>query len=217
MRLREAKTNQLPFGGLLSVFSGDFLQLPPLRRLSLATPMDEAGCYRDTTGDEEVDLDQPELEQADTDARLGITLWQDIRTVVSLQTNIRAPGVLSRFLLEMREGKISDAMWDLYLSRVMQRDDPRMKQPPFSSSHPRYLVHRHSIRHRQTFANAAAHCKANRVPLFVVQAADVVRAEDEKHFTTDVRTQVLSLADPRDTQSLPGLLPLYVHIISRLS
>ena len=68
--------------------------------------------------------------------------------MVCLSVNVRAPGVLSKLQSEMRAGKISDAMWDLYLSRVVQEGDHRLIEAPslFANGEIQFLVHRHEIR-----------------------------------------------------------------------
>ena len=72
----------------------------------------------------------------------GLHLWRTIRHVVCLQINVRAPGVLSRLQAEMRAGAISDEMWSLYMSRVMQPNDPRLTdaQSPFSKNHWHFIA-----------------------------------------------------------------------------
>ena len=132
-----------------------------------------------------------------------------MENVVSLSVNIRAPGVLSQLQAEMREGKISDAMWDLYMSRVVQPGDCRLQQPPFSTSAVQFVVHRHSIRVRQSFCNAETSCRRLRRRLYLVQAADAVAMEDEKHFTPDLRKNLLGATNPRNTKGLSSFLPLY--------
>ena len=86
----------------------------------------------------------------------GLQLWRTIRHVVCLQVNVRAPGILSRLQAEMRAGAISDEMWSLYMSRVMQPNDPRLTdaQSPFSQHHWQFVVHRHKIRVFQSLENA---------------------------------------------------------------
>jgi len=135
--------------------------------------------------------------------------WHSVENVVSLTVNVRAPGVLSTFLQEMRNGAISNAMWELYMSRVMEPRDKRLLEPPFATNPARYLVHRHSIRSRQAFDNAVAHCKAHAKPLYVVHALDEAEGGKSDLFTDAMRSELLALHNPRDTRSLPGILPLY--------
>ena len=56
-------------------------------------------------------------EQAQLEGRQGFDLWRSVRRVINLYVNVRAPGVLSRLQAEMRAGKISDDMWDMYCSK----------------------------------------------------------------------------------------------------
>ena len=49
-----------------------------------------------------------EMELAHSEIRQGLELWRSMENVISLQTNIRAPGILSRLQHEMRQGHISD-------------------------------------------------------------------------------------------------------------
>ena len=110
-------------------------------------------------GVEETDEESGDEEaQESGETAQGSLLWRGFSRVVALEVNIRAPGVLGRLQSEMRAGEISDDMWQVYLSRVMERDDGRMQQPPFSSSCVQYIVHRHRIRVRQSFKNAVEHC-----------------------------------------------------------
>ena len=54
--------------------------------------------------------------EAKVEGRQGFELWRSITRVVCLTVNVRAPGVLSRLQAEMRDGHISDEMWNLSLS-----------------------------------------------------------------------------------------------------
>ena len=90
-------------------------------------------------------------ERAEGEARQGIQIWRSVGKVVTLAVPIRAPGVLSQLLGEMRSGKISDAMWTLYLSRILTPDDPRLRAAPFSTSPMNYVVFRHRIRAMRSF------------------------------------------------------------------
>ena len=86
-------------------------------------------------------------------------LWISLTRVVSSTVNIRAPGVLGRLQTEMRAGQIRDEMWRLYLSRVLQANDPRLEAAPFNNANVQYIVHRHRIRVSQSFQNAIEHCR----------------------------------------------------------
>ena len=88
---------------------------------------------------------------------------------------MQSPGVLSRFLGEMRAGKLSSEMWELYMSRALRRDDPRLRQPPFSTSPVNFIVHRHSIRNMQSFRNARDASSSLGVRLYMVTVADAVK------------------------------------------
>ena len=65
----------------------------------------------------------------------------------------------------------SEDMWQLYLTRVLQPEDVRLKEVPFSESPVQYIVHRHRIRIQQSFQNAVDHCRTHRLRLYVVKAA----------------------------------------------
>ena len=92
-----------------------------------------------------LDADVPSLALAE--GRQGRALWQSIHRVVALTVNVRAPDVLARLQAEMRGGKgLSDEMWNLYMSRVMQRHDARVLASPFSTNQIHFIVHRHKIR-----------------------------------------------------------------------
>ena len=123
---------------------GDFLQLPPVdkdnSRKSLAKPLNESfaravegeDCENaaETTQEKHKRL---EAKQKAVEARQGWELWREIHRVVCLDINVRAPGVLSRLQAEMRDGVISDEMWDLYMSRVVSPNDPRLVDPALNA------------------------------------------------------------------------------------
>ena len=154
--------------------------------------------------------DEVPRQKASAEARQGIDLWRSVTKVVMLSVPMRAPGILSRFLGEMRAGKISTEMWDMYLARVIRPDDPRLRSPPFSTSPVNFIVHRHSIRNMQSFRNARDASRAFGVRLYMVTACDDVKPADVAFFTHAAREEMLRRVNPRATQRLPSHLPLYI-------
>jgi hypothetical protein len=215
-RIRQAKRNcEDLFGGLCINVCGDHLQLPPVdkdgTRKSLAKPLDDVG--------EEVEEILAGTEQkkgykteALAEGRQGFELWRRFRLVVSLSVNVRAPDALGRLQAEMRAGTLSDAMWDLYMDRVVKPLDPRLSDPasPFVKHNVHFIVHRHKIRIMRSLENAQTESKRLRTPLYVVQACDeVVHREDESKLTNAIRTALLQMVNPGETRGLPSFLPLY--------
>ena len=76
----------------------------------------------------------------------------------------------------MRAGEISDAMWDVYMSRVIQEDDARLTAPasPFVASGVQLIVHRHNIRVMRSLAYAKEQSRRLAVPLYSVQALSLI-------------------------------------------
>ena len=136
VRLRQAKMNSdARFGNAAVDICGDCLQLPPVvkqkgSRRSLAMPLDHHGrCdAQEATPDNAVQHDRSVASRL-AEARQGFELWRSITRVVCLTVNARAFGVLSRLQAEMRSGAISDVMWNLYMDRVLQPEDPRLRDP----------------------------------------------------------------------------------------
>jgi hypothetical protein len=215
-RIRQAKKNSEDlFGGICINVCGDHLQLPPVdkdgTRKSLAKPLDDVG-------DEVEEIlagTEPKKKyktESLAEGRQGFELWRRFRLVVSLSVNVRAPDALGRLQAEMRAGTLSDAMWDLYMDRVVKPLDPRLSDPasPFVKHDVHFIVHRHKIRIMRSLENAQTESKRLRTPLYVVQACDeVVHREDESKLTNAVRTALLQMVNPGETRGLPSFLPLY--------
>ena len=215
VRLRQAKMNaDKQFGNLAMNVCGDFLQLPPVdksgTRPSLAKPMDDLG--RIQVDEEGADADTLLKQEAHVEARQGFHLWRSIHRVVCLDVNIRAPDGLGQLQAEMRAGRLSDEMWALYQSRIIQPLDTRLTEPtsPFVLHDVHVIVHRHRIRVARSFAYAKDQSRILKTPLYVVQASDVVvKAEHASKVTADVRAALLQKVNPEQTKGLPSFLPLY--------
>ena len=121
VRTRSAK--QAPhavFGGLGTFLAGDFLQLPPVDKASLAAPLDDVGRMQLEDHEEAPDDNTPKKDEfVDFEHQGGCQLWRSVRTVVSLTLNMRTSGMLTRVLEEMRAGCSSDASWRALQDRVL--------------------------------------------------------------------------------------------------
>ena len=174
VRMRQAKMKpESRFGTLAVNLCGDFLQLPPVSkdktRKSLTVPVDDEGlCDEDEEDAADGALVAPTSKEKQIEGRQGFELWRSIRRVVCLTVNVRAPGVLARLQAEMRDGHISDSMWQLYTSRIMTPGDPRLTETssPFCKHNVQFIVHRHMIRVMRSLDNAREHCRRERVPLY---------------------------------------------------
>ena len=208
VRVQQAtRQTQRLFGGLLTVLSGDFLQLPPVERGSLARQSTAVESHDGE--DTEMVGEKGEAPEADTgDASQGFHLWHGIPRVISLSVNIRAPGLLGRLQTEMRNGEISEEMWRLYESRILRDGDLRLQQPPFSTSDVQYIVHRHRIRVSQNFKNAIEHCRKNNKRLYVVKASVEVPLGNEDVLTSTTLEELLSIT---------GLKKQVMYLVSYLS
>ena len=220
VRLRAAKSGRpFPFGGMAVNLCGDFLQLPPVdksgSRKSLAINMDEYGrstepCVDADEGHDAAQTDGQKVQNL-FESRRGHDLWRSVHRVVCLSVNIRAPGLLSTLLAEMRSGRISDKLWSLYEQRVMGPDDHRLREEPFASSQPVVIVHRHKIRAMRSLETAKRYCRERNVPLFLVQARDdAVHDSERPLFTKALREEVLKFVNPEKNRGLSSFLPLHV-------
>ena len=223
-RVATGQTHAL-FGGLGTLLTGDFLQLPHPTLPSLATPIDElTGAYKQGADDSDADdtkaPDDKESKEAFVEHRQGHYLWRSIRVVTMLTKNLRAAGPLAKILAEIRELRVSDESWRALQERVLgverlpdgsltqtcaPQEDPRLRRPPFSNHYVQYVVQRHVLRVSQSFHNVVHEAARLRRPVYVVLACDSVRSSEDALFTDTVRTAVLQIAKPRKTKYLPGI------------
>ena len=73
-----------------------------------------------------------------------------------------------------------------------------------------YILHRHRLRVRQSHHNAVVHCQRERLPLYLLKAADEVRDGDRTSFTDEMKVELLGKTNPRFLHHLPSFLPLYI-------
>jgi hypothetical protein len=65
--------------------------------------------------------------------------------------------------------------------------DPRLSSSPFSDNDVQFIGHRHALRVAQAYTNAVRGSHAKKTPLYVVCAADAVRADEESSYTDDMK------------------------------
>lgn len=88
--------------------------------------------------------------------------------------------------------------------------DPRLQQPPFSTCDPHFVVRRHKLRAQLAFNCAQLFSLKNGRLLYIAVACDVPREDCVSRFTPDIARKCLRIAAPRDTEGLPGILPLVI-------
>jgi hypothetical protein len=205
------------YGGIGTTLAGDFMQLPPVRKAGLAKDIPVVEGQQP-----QCDEDQDDMTGIDVvEHKHGFALWRSFDTAVSLTLNLRATGMLSTILKEMRDGRLSDDSWTMLKDRVLKvRDreepptdnvcfrDPRLDRPPFSTNEVYYAFHRHVLRSTQTYIHAIQMAASTREPCFICCAADLV-SEDDKHLWDDeVRGKALHYLQARECKRSPGVLPL---------
>jgi hypothetical protein len=237
MRLRQAKNEpDLDFGGLGISLSGDLLQLKPIGKPSFAQRYTEptatvAELRRKTSGalkqrkrragivaKEEVGEEDEVPEQVyehRAHAQRGDATYLTFKTVISLDVNLRAPGVLGDLQAAMRRGDVTQDLWDIYASRKLTSAgaelDPRLNAPPFSNNPIHYIVQRHKLRVQLSLDNAIMHCVEHKKRLYCVVASDRVSNHvQRRHFTPEVRAELQAVVKPSALEHLPGLCFLYI-------
>ena len=150
-----------------------------------------------TKKEKDADKDEHMAKVREAEHRGGCELWRSFQVVVSLTLNMRSGGMLARILQEMREGTLSDAMWQALQDRVLGvtrstdgslhqvapgMQDARLDEPPFSTNRIHYIVHRHVLRASQAYVNALRDAVQARQRLYVINAADAVAAGSDDKF-----------------------------------
>ena len=223
------------YGGIGTTLSGDFMQMPPVRKAGLAKEIPLVEGKQPQPDEDQEDMTGTDL----VEHKHGFTLWRSFDTAVSLTLNLRATGMLSTILQEIREGRLSDDSWKLLQDRVLKvpvkvdapsKDasskkkgktrspepatdnvcfrDPRLDTPPFSTNEVYYAFHRHVLRSTQTYIHAIQMAASTREPCFICCAADLV-SEDDKHlWDEEARGKALHYLQARECKRSPGVLPL---------
>ena len=224
-------------GNLGTILSGDFLQLPPVDRPSLAQSIDATGVS--VVGHDDVDTVEKDAgkgqdkadaakaknkERVEVEVRGGHDLYkQAFQTVTVLTLNMRTQAALAKITQGMRDQCITDAMWEEVQSLqvgwqrvdgILQKlpdgvIDPRLQQPPFSDNPVTSIVHRHSLRATQSYHNAVRESVRGDKRMYISVASDVVREGDASRLTDEVRKVLLRKHNPRYVKNLPGVSPLY--------
>ena len=157
IRSRTAKgQRESRFGGLATLLTGDFFQLPHPTKPSLATPVDAetkdlARCSDEGVAEQDMcEKDKAnEKETAQSEHRAGKDAWLAIPKVVMLSLSLRSPGMLANILQDVRNQHITDATWRALQERVLgtgRRGDSLVQvcepgtYPPLNCVSPEILI-----------------------------------------------------------------------------
>ena len=228
VRSQEAKRKpDVVMGGLATILSGDFLQLPPVDGRSLATPLDEKGYLPSgpcDVGEGPAGDDERRKQRVDFECRAGYALWRETcKNVTCLSINMRTKGPLADILEDMRHDRLSDDAWRLLQDRQVgyvrregiaqclhtEEADPRLSMSPFANNPVTYIFHRHVLRVAQSYCNAVKESAHIQSRLYVSVACDEASAKDMPLLTTSVRRALLEKSNLRYVKNLPGTLGLY--------
>ena len=238
LRLRQAKNEpDLEFGGMGISLSGDLLQLKPIGKPSFAERYQEsaakhpeprkkgleatkqrkrrAGMAAVEAEDEAEEEVSEHVYENRAHAQRGDATYLTFRTVISLNVNLRAPGVLGDLQAAMRRGEVTRELWEIYASRKLTSAgvalDSRLSAPPFSNHPIHYIVQRHKLRVQLSLDNAIMHCSEHKKRLYCVVASDTVSSPlQRRHFTQEIRAELQAVVKPSALGHLPGLCFLYI-------
>ena len=237
IRLRQAMSEfELDFGGLGVSLSGDLLQLQPITKASFARRYTDLSpvvvVARKRTSPQSTKHPASILVEGDVaektpvrepdnkvHAQSGDAKYLKFKTVISLDVNLRAPGILGELQAAMRKGEVTQELWEVYASRKLAYSgssdepvlDPRLSAPPFSNHPIHYIVQRHKLRVQLSLDNAILHCVEHKKRLYCVVASDTVTdATARRHFTQEVRAELQAVVKPSELLQLPSLCFLYI-------
>ncbi|MAF76427.1 MAG: hypothetical protein CMF17_11365 [Idiomarinaceae bacterium] len=229
LRSQEAKRKpHTLMGGLATILSGDFLQLPPVDGRSLAMPLDEKGFEPEALEPDAKYPDEQEglkKERREAECRGGYALWRDsCQSVTCLTRNMRTTQPLAAIHEGMRRKEMTDEAWRALEDRLVghERDaagvlkplpsgveDPRLGEPPFSNNPVTYILHRHMLRVCQSYCNAVKESARLCTRLYVSVARDEARGGQVALLSDEVRKELLEKSNLRYVKNLPGTLGLY--------
>ena len=218
----------LIMGGLKLRLSGDFLQLPPVKAGSFAGPVMEEDVGDDkenkrprvgrptataktcARSDRTVKRDNEDIddEYDDEEGNCGLETFRRISDVVCLTKVVRAPNALGALCTCIRERRITDNVWALLQSLVIQPGDERLNKRPFSASPCKIIVQRHVL--RSAMSNEAVLAQAPKMssPVYLVTARDDVETADDA-IRSEVQRLLQNEHTLRKTAHKPSLLLLY--------
>ncbi len=176
---------------------GDFLQLPPVRASSFATPVDihsssassraaKAGTpakkatpakpstQTGTSKNGDMDSEDSGDEQTAEEKRQGLLKFRKVENVVCLNRVVRAPNSLGALCTFIRHCKITDEVWSLLQSRVIRQDDPRLQSPLWKKNPLKLIVQRHALRVSMSNAAVLKHSTKMSSYVYLVAARDDV-------------------------------------------
>lgn len=102
--------NELPFGGMQVIFSGDFFQLPPIEKKPMYT-------------EETIFLDEEEVSRIPFAFKSKAWKECDLHTCYLSEQFRQEDDVLMNLLSEIREGEISDKLVDILNKRIIKEED----------------------------------------------------------------------------------------------
>ncbi len=133
IRLKTAKEEyEVEFGGLGVSLSGDLLQVQPIMQASFArrftdpspevvVPVKRTSSQskKHLAGDDAAEKKPVEHPVRPVPAQSGDARYLKFKTVISLDVNLRAPGVSGDLQAAMRNGEVTEELWEVYASRKL--------------------------------------------------------------------------------------------------